>query len=157
MLCGVRPNGQDFARRSQVSSATVLRIARKPQDLQKLRPSATSEGCRRNTARCVYRLNYEIRCIIPSGRLISNHFPQRCDDNLTTSTVTCIFIREGVLIQRYYYVTIVQLSYGLRMVEVFDIQLTGPAKPFSMRNRRESALPLSYGCLVAHKIVRPSQ
>ena len=71
--------------------------------------------------------------------------------------MTCIFIREGVLIQRYYYVTIVQLSYGLRMVEVFDIQLTGPPKALSMRNRRESAFRLSYGCLVAHKIVRLSQ
>ena len=60
----------------------------------------TSEGCLRNTARwsCVYRFHYRIKCIIPNGRLILNHFPQWWQTyhiNLYFY-IMLIFIREGM-------------------------------------------------------------
>ena len=67
---------QNFAtRRSHVSSATVLRIPRKPWDIHRivLRPSNDAHFRRMS---CVYRFHYRIKCIIPNGRLILNHFPQ---------------------------------------------------------------------------------
>ena len=61
----------------------------------------TSESCRRNTARwpCVYRLHYEIKCIIPSAedQLLTTFLK---DGNLSMATATCIFIREGLLTQK---------------------------------------------------------
>lgn len=45
-------------------------------------------GCLRNTARwpCLYRMYYETQRIIPTGRLIFNHFPQRWQHHHTTET-----------------------------------------------------------------------
>ena len=104
----------------------------------------TSDDCRRNTARWpyVYRSHYEIKCIIPKGRLISNHFIHKWG---------CTYLKRGK--SGCYFATIVQMPYGLRMAELIIIitlnwQVT---QGVNMRYRRGSALQLSWG---PQKVVR---
>ena len=88
----------------------------------------TSEDCRRNTAwrSCVYCLYYRIKCIIPNGRLVLNHFPQwwqayHIHWEFVHSKGRDVYSKRRK--SWCYLLTIAQLRYGLRMAELFNIQL----------------------------------
>ena len=114
-----------------------------PQNCDHRKTRALSEACRRNNARWrAHNFSLRNKCKLHSRfcQFLTNFLN---DGNTTTSTATCVFIWKRVPIKK----TIVQLPYGPSHGRIIQHTIDRSSPDVNVRNRRTSALRLSYSGL----------